>query len=286
MARLRRGRTVPGTVGRLGIWRRRGRIFLPLAPGFAPKAHQPAQTTSRTLLSPAPAPPGWGSRWVPCRHDAQAQATRGPPGGARIPGRAVRRSPAKPGQPGRPPNKLSSAQVDALHGVYLCGTAELGRPWSLPEIAAVWWLPLGYSTPKAAAEGIRREFKRHGLTLRSPSEAAKLSVQDRGTRPPPSELTDWLERRRRLLLKGLRYRRKSGYPFTISTVASLTKGDGEGLLDVIGHHFGRDARETFAVAVEFAAISDPNGPPAAPHIAVLGAAKRESTSGSSMTGPR
>ena len=100
------------------------------------------------------------------------------------------------GGPGRPANPLSRAQVDALHEVYLCWTAERERPWSVREIAEQWWRPLSYSTPGAAVEGIRKEFHRRGLALRGRSETAALAAQAPETGPSASSRRDeWMERR-------------------------------------------------------------------------------------------
>ena len=110
--------------------------------------------------------------------EMQTEAVRRTLPGGRGEGAAAGRSPAKPG---RPANRLSQVQVEALYGVYLCGTIELGRPWPVEEIAELWWLPLGYPDAGSAEEGVRLAFKRRGLRLR-----------DGGFAPPP-ELEELLE---------------------------------------------------------------------------------------------
>lgn len=68
--------------------------------------------------------------------------------------------------------KLTTSVVAAAHVVYRRGA-------SLDQIAEKLWRGLGYASPAAAAKALRDAFDRHGLPLRSKSEAVALANRRR-----------------------------------------------------------------------------------------------------------
>ena len=95
-----------------------------------------------------------------------------------------------------------------------------------------------------------------------------------GARPPaPSERDRWLGERYRLLLEGFNYQQKNERLADAGIGFVRAAGDLR-VLEKIGRYFGRDAWEAFVLAVEVAAVDDPDGPPAGPARTSSGTAGR------------
>ena len=121
-------------------------------------------------------------------------------------------------------------------------------------VAAAGLLP-----PKAAAEGVRQAFKGLRLRLRPPSEAATLAARARGTRRPrPSVPDEWLQRRHKLILKGVKHRLEHRRPLGQDDRRLLFGADGAH--DTLSEHFDGDPWKAFYITVELAAPAADNAP--------------------------
>ena len=104
--------------------------------------------------------------------------------------------------------KMNETKVLLLHRVYRRGMFLRPGPRSIRALAVEYWQSYGYKNPMSATSGIRRAFLRHGLPLRTRSQAAKVGWRNRQPALKPRKK----KTREELIEEGLRFLESYGLP--------------------------------------------------------------------------